>query len=1271
MVAKTKRVLLSILIALTTMMFVISGLLYGVGNVAFANDPITVDYSNITVHDVIREYNGGNAITPTVWDVANYHNAINVTEAPTSNFAYKFAVTATNGLGGYIRLFGDAADGSWTPFDGPVSKGVIFNFAETAVGNIQFAGLNNGADAQRVDGITDLVSGAVFEFGSFDVDSNNSVAYLKVNDTVIASVEYAKGTYSFGTYIGFGGNGSGTTSFGCAPIIDEVPEINYSNITVHDVIREYNGGANIETGSWSINNINIGTAPTNNFAYKMQVNYYGRFGGDPALWGTSAQYLKFFGATAGAWNTSDDSNIEAGQSGVGLIITPQTITAVNYVGGSVKETYSVRDGLTSLNGDSTAIIEVGSIEIDTEKSAIYVKIDDAVVIYAEYVTGSYVFGNYISMGSGNGGEVYTNAPQQIVEPEEPEEPEDLPDAPTTIDYTNITVYDVIGDLNGGEAVTPSPWNTTSYDNLVNLTEVPTSNFAYRLQVDFSSGSTGGYVRMFGDEADGSWAPFDNNADRTAVTKGIIFAFATNKVANIQFAGLTTANWLSGAQEVTGLSEVSGKFCFEFGCYDYDEVYSIAYLKVNDTIIASVAYAKGSYSFGTYIGIAGGDGGATFEQIESAPTVDYTKINKIYDFNEVNNGVLKTSVSTAYWAPTSFAIPEINNAIKFNFETAGFDGGMQLFATSDTGLWTGAIYLGSNGDYQNNFGGTSIREWVSGWSNWSETATFEIGIYQNGDNYVIYLTIDGELRFYYEATGEVTYGNYINMYSSSGNEISAVEEYVVDYDTVEVFNVADILGETEIDLATSGVYNLGSLTKNANVAFKFRYYVGDTFDGANFRQFGFLQDDSDNQPIWTGTGFEMNFYYNGSGANCSISKGGAGFGGFAYGGFVAGALLNIEFGTYDLDSQNAYFYVGIDGEIVFIKSYAKDSVTLDYGVAAQVTEDTDANIRVLDAEKYLIDEVVGDRHAYHVVDNDGFYTLSSNSGNFAFDLVSGVAQLGYYKVGTKLAVTGNVVANALFIDFSLVNGAQAKLTGKVSGLRFKGQINTEDYNKYAEYITEVGMAFIPVDYLNADGSDFMFKNFVIGETISKLALTQDFTIDGDYNSYFGVFGNIRRENYNRNFAARGYIAFNFVDGIDYIYTAFNVEDNSRNIAYLLKGTYDALDDTQREIADKMLNNIIKVTYDGEDASAVAGLGVDNVLESLETEIIDECLNVVISTNENYPIYALSINGDCIAINAEFKLFDGSVYKVKSVTRNSDNTVTIVCYPQVQLELLNPV
>ena len=142
-----------------------------------------------------------------------------------------------------------------------------------------------------------------------------------------------------------------------------------------------------------------------------------------------------------------------------------------------------------------------------------------------------------------------------------------------------------------------------------------------------------------------------------------------------------------------------------------------------------------------------------------------------------------------------------------------------------------------------------------------------------------------------------------------------------------------------------------------------------------------------------------------------------------------------------------------------------------------------------------------------VDKDGYYTLSSNNGNFAFDVVSGVAQAGYYKAGTKIAVNSNVVANALYMDFSLMNGAQAKLTGNVSGLRFKGQISTEDYNKYSDFIVEIGMAFIPADYLNADGSDFMFENFVIGETISKLALTQAFGLEGGYNVYYGVLGNL--------------------------------------------------------------------------------------------------------------------------------------------------------------------
>ena len=1266
--------LLSFIVVLSTSF----GFFFAFSNIVKADESYSVDYSKITTtKDLVKDYRGGASFSMGDWTIVD----TDLSASPlTSNFALKLQISLNGHWGDAsygqslvaLKFFGATPSG-WTEDDNHIhdtsATGFVIKFEpENTITGMEYKGATVNELVRKTTGIEAFSANNsfIFEVGSYDLGDGTSVIYAKVDDVVISYATFVTGSFTFGNYVSLAEITPRATITAC-PVVE--PEVDYSKITTtKDLVKDYRGGASFSMGDWTIVDTDLSASPlTSNFALKLQISLNGHWG--DASYGQSLVALKFFGATPSGW-TEDDNHIhDTSATGFVIKFEPEnTITGMEYKGATVNELVRKTTGIEAFSANNSFIFEVGSYDLGDGTSVIYAKVDDVVISYATFVTGSFTFGNYVSLAEITPKATITACP--VVEPEAPE----LPDVEPVVDYSKITTTkDLVNDYNAGASFGFTPWAIVDKD----LSASPlTSNFALKLQISLNA-NWGGNPALWGDSLlalkfFGATPSNLTNGDGAHIheysASGFVIKFETGGITGMEYKGATVKEIVRETTDVEAI-RANNSFVFEIGSYDLGDGYSVIYAKIDDTLVSFGVFETGDFVFGNYVSGVEAAARATIAAYPVIPTVDYTKINKVYDFNEIT-GMAKMSVSTSYATPTSIAIPGINNSIKFKFATNGFDGGIQLFGTSASALWSGAIYLGSNGDFQNNFGGTSVTAYVLGWGD-SSVATIETGIYKTGDNYVVYMLIDDELKFYYEATGDVTYGNYINIFSSAANEISSLEEFEIDYEAIDLINVTELLGKTEIDLSASGVYNLGSLTNNANVAFKFRYFVGDTFDGYNFRQFGFLQDNTDLQPIWTGTGFELNFYSNGNGANCGVKIGGSDFGNFAYNGFTAGALITIELGTYDRDANNACFYVAINGNVLFIRSYAKDSLTLGYGVAAQVSNDSDDNIRVMDAEKYLIDEVIGSRHSYHVVDKDGYYTLSSYNGNFAFDVVSGVAQAGYYKAGTKIAVNGNVVATALYMDFSLMNGAQAKLTGNVSGLRFKGQISIEDYNKYSNFIVEIGMAFIPTDYLNKDGSDFMFENFVIGETISKLALTQAFGVEDGYNTYYGVLGNLRPENYIRDFAARGYIVFNFADGIDYVYTDFDLENNSRNIAYILETTYDVLGEEELLVADKMLANIIKVTYDGENASAIAGAGVENVLTSFETEVVDNCLNIVVSTNDNYPIYALSINGDCISINGEFKLFEENIYKVKSVTRNADNTVTIVCYPQVELNLQSPI
>ena len=492
---------------------------------------LNVEYSSMTVHDVIKEYNREEAIMPGDWGLVD----INLGGVPADNSAYRVRLTLNDSFGedpalfgdskAYIRFFGNAAAWSGENDIEQGSLGVCIDIESSKVSLINFAGsafATVSYGKTKDFAVISANSTFVLEVGSFNKGDGQSIIYIMIDDEVVAWAEYETGTYAFGNYISFGVATPKVafedTADKTEPVIDET-----KIATVHNLIREYNGNAPVKPGDWGLGNVDLGEAPEGGFAYQVRVTLSDTFGADPALYGASTAYIRFFGNEA-AW--SGENDIEKGSLGICFNFAPYKVTWVNFAGGDVNVIYKNRFGWcgwSELSAGSSFVLEVGGYDIGAGISCLYVKIGGKVMLYAEYETGTYAFGRFVSFGVATPKVTFENAAEKVPEP--------------VIDYTKITtVYDVIADKNGGATISTGSWTLAD----VNLGETPTNNFAYRMQINYGEnfggdpnwhGTSKTYIRFFGNAA--AWSG-ENDIEKGSL--GICFNLAPSVVAMVNYAG---------------------------------------------------------------------------------------------------------------------------------------------------------------------------------------------------------------------------------------------------------------------------------------------------------------------------------------------------------------------------------------------------------------------------------------------------------------------------------------------------------------------------------------------------------------------------------------------------------------------------------------------------------------------------------------------------------------------------------------------------------------
>ena len=172
------------------------------------------------------------------------------------------------------------------------------------------------------------------------------------------------------------------------------------------------------------------------------------------------------------------------------------------------------------------------------------------------------------------------------------------------------------------------------------------------------------------------------------------------------------------------------------------------------------------------------------------------------------------------------------------------------------------------------------------------------------------------------------------------------------------------------------------------------------------------------------------------------------------------------------------------------------------------------------------------------------------------------------------------------DLKMRDGASIRMS-EPTGIGFMTRVDYEFYNAMLTYYgsdnVKTGTIILPSDYLTAgvemtfeslDGNSITYQN-VVNEGFMNNATAKT---DGYY-EYRGSLVNLKTENLNRDFSAVGYIAYKVENAVNYYYTEYSSEHNSRNITEVATEAYNDVSDTYDakkypylvEVDDKYANN----------------------------------------------------------------------------------------------------
>ena len=395
--------------------------------------------------------------------------------------------------------------------------------------------------------------------------------------------------------------------------------IDYSKITTtKDLIKDYRGGTSFTPGTWEIVHTDLSNTLTSNFSLKFRIDLGTTWGGDPAWYGSSILYFRFFGSTQGVWDDNSSDSITYADDGFMFKLEPKTVSEVYFEGGEIEEVLIVNQGFNSISANNNFILEVGSYDIGDGNSVIYGKIDDTIFAYGTFATGTYTLGRYVSIG----------ASMRIATCEDSSRPSMIKTPHEDVDvipYDDITVYDVIKDFNNSEAFqVVGALNTfdlsdkiNSYSNVALRTRIYTGNM-YNIYNQR-------YFHFFAQDGS-SGVPATHVPDSTGVL--IVFyndEFHIMMVGGDDYYSETSAEWtfidalpnVSAERDFDVLDVSNNTYVdIEVGTFSVDSTYDAIYVKVNEYIVRLRYFVKGTFALGDNF-TAKVDDGENYAVLESA------------------------------------------------------------------------------------------------------------------------------------------------------------------------------------------------------------------------------------------------------------------------------------------------------------------------------------------------------------------------------------------------------------------------------------------------------------------------------------------------------------------------------------------------------------------------------------------------------------------------------------------------------------------------------
>ncbi len=200
----------------------------------------------------------------------------------------------------------------------------------------------------------------------------------------------------------------------------------------------------------------------------------------------------------------------------------------------------------------------------------------------------------------------------------------------------------------------------------------------------------------------------------------------------------------------------------------------------------------------------------------------------------------------------------------------------------------------------------------------------------------------------------------------------------------------------------------------------------------------------------------------------------------------------------------------------------------------------------------------------------------------------------YLAGESITVMKDLEVRALFIDFSLKDGASVRKKDGLneSGIKFKTELKLDsECLSYGRLVTGVGVIMMPTDMIDS-GKDFTIENYS-DKVADVFVPVSDISFDADVYELTASIVKLYSNNFAREFSARNYIKT--AKGISY--GEYTEADNSRKIYDVSVSAIKAGDTA--DVLKLFVHGVLNITFNGTTASLVLPLGSSDTVSSLNS------------------------------------------------------------------------